>query len=119
MIFGFIIFTSNFEITPITPKICDLKIIDKNINIDFNIDLEEDIINRIIKLNNFNSPDFRSTCADDNPVVSRASKMCRIPTFSEINYFNKFYKINLYENTSHIIAHICLEIKDKNLFKNN
>ena len=99
IIIVFMIFASKFEITPIKPKICDLKIIDKNFNLNINsntyIDLEENIFNKIIKLNNLNS------------------------SYSEINYFNKFYKINLYENNSHIIAHICEEIEDKNLFKNN
>ena len=83
--------SSKFDITPIKSKICNFTIIDKEIIneiINDNIKHEDSIISRIIKISNINS------------------------SFSEINYFDKLYKIKLYENTSHIIAYICEEVEE-------
>jgi hypothetical protein len=87
--FGFTFITSKFEIKPIKAKVCDLHIIDKESNYD-NIKykgINEDLNDRIIKMNLINT------------------------SFSEINFFGKLYKIKLYENTTHIISHICEEIE--------
>jgi hypothetical protein len=87
--FGFIFIASKFEITPVKAKICNLKTIDKELNYE-NIDykgIDEDLNDRIIKMNLINT------------------------SSSEINFFGKLYKVKLYENTTHIISHICEEIE--------
>ena len=81
---AFVILSSKFEIIPIKSKICDLKTIDKELINENNID--DDIIDRIIHIKKSNS------------------------TFVEMNYEDRVYKIRLYENNTHIFAHICEEI---------
>ncbi len=88
---AFIILISKFEIIPIKSKICDLKIIDKEIIYENNI--TDDIIDRIIQIKKSNS------------------------TFVEMNYIDKLYKIRLYENDTHILAHICEDIDENKYFE--
>ena len=78
-----IFFSSNYKVIP--KKICNTRIIDKEMNYD-NLQYKsiyDDLNDRIIKMDNINS------------------------SFNEINFFGKLYDIRLYKNETHYIGYIC------------
>jgi len=78
-----IFLSSNYKDIP--KKICNTRIIDKEMNYD-NLQYKsiyDDLNDRIIKMDSINS------------------------SFNEINFFGKLYDIRLYKNETHYIGYIC------------